>query len=398
MFELLVALLIGVLLGVFTGLIPGIHTNLISVFLISLSPFLLGFVGVESLIVLIVAMGLTNSFVDIIPSIYLGAPNEDNALSILPGHKMLLEGKGHEAIVYTIVGSTIAVLLFLILSPLFYITIPLIEGFLEKMMAFFLIWAAIFLIYREKESKFKSIIIFLLAGFLGIASMNLNVNQPLLPLLTGLFGTSSLIFSIATKSNIPKQITEKVKIKWKEIKKPTLATAITSPICSFLPGMGASQSAIIGSEILGEMKPKSFLVLIGSTNTLVLSISFLVLLLTGKKRTGLAGAISEIAKIDLKLFMLIVLTIITTAVISIFVTIKLSKIFAKIVEKIDYELLSKIIILFLLIVILLISGFTGVLVLLTSTILGLTCAYFNVRKGFLMGCLLIPTILFYLPL
>jgi putative membrane protein len=275
--------------------------------------------------------------------------------------------------------------------------IPSIQGFIEKMMAFFLIWACIFLVGREKESKIKALIIFLLAGFLGIASMNLNMNQPLLPLLTGLFGTSTLIYSISSNSVVPKQVLEKLKIKWEEIKKPTIATAITSPICSFLPGMGASQSAIIGSTIVKDMSQKQFLILVGSTNTLVLSVSFLILYLTDKKRSGLAGAIAEITKITFNELIVIIVAIILTSIISIFLTIALSKNFAKVIHKINYEKVSKAVILFLVFIVTLISGFTGLFVLISSTILGLTCAYLNVRKGFLMGCLMIPTILFYLP-
>ncbi len=397
MFELLISILIGICLGIITGLIPGIHTNLIAVFLVSSSAILLEYITPINLVVLIVSMGLTNTFIDTIPSIYLGAPNEETALSVLPGHKMLLEGRGHEAIVYTLIGSTIAVIIFIFLAPLFFYTIPLIQEFIEKMMAFFLIWACIFLIGREKESKSKALIIFLLAGFLGIASMNLNVNQPLLPLLTGLFGTSTLIYSISSGSIVPKQSFERIKISWKELKKPAIATAITSPICSFLPGMGASQSAIIGSEIMGEMKPKSFLVLVGSTNTLVLAMSFLILYLTDKKRSGLAGAISEITKLTIKDLWIIIAAIIITMIFSIYLTIKLSKFFSNKIHKLNYELISKGVILFLILIILVMSGLKGFLVLISSTMLGLACAHMNVRKGFLMGCLMIPTILFYLP-
>jgi putative membrane protein len=397
MLELLIALLIGVALGIFTGLIPGIHTNLIAIFLISSSAFFLGIFSPLQLVILIVAMGLTNTFIDTIPSIYLGAPDGETALSVLPGHKMLLEGKGHEAIIYTLAGSSIAIILLIPLVPFFFFVIPLAQTFVEKMMAIFLISASIFLVGREKSSKTKALIIFLLAGFLGIASTNLNINQPLLPLLTGLFGTSTLIYSISLKSVVPKQNLENTKLDWKELKKPALATAITSPICSFLPGMGASQSAIIGSTIIKEMSQKQFLILVGSTNTLVLAVSFLILYLTGKKRSGLAGAISEITTLTMSELVLIGIAIVLTAILSIFITIKLSKNFAKIIHKVNYEKVSKIVICFLILVVFLLSGFKGILVLLTSTVLGLTCAHMNVRKGFLMGCLMIPTILFYLP-
>jgi putative membrane protein len=398
MFELLIPLLIGIILGIVTGLLPGIHTNLLSTILVALSSFFLKIFSPIELVTLIVAMGITNTFIDTIPSIYLGAPDEDSALSILPGHRMLLEGKGHEAVCYTVIGSAVAIILFVALTPLLFFVLPITQSFFERMMAFLLIWTCIFLIWKEKESRERSIFVFFLAGFLGIASLNMGANQPLLPLLTGLFGISTLIFSISCKSKIPPQKTDFPSINPKELTKPTLATAIVSPICSFLPGLGASQSALIGSELFKKMKPSSFLILVGSTNTLVLATSFVILYLTNKKRTGIAGAISEIMRLNFReLIVIIVITLITSAI-SIFLAIKISKLFAKYLHRLDYPKLSKIVIIFLTLVTLFIGGFKGLMILAGSTFLGLAATYLGVRKGFLMGCLLVPTILFYLPI
>ena len=85
LFEIL-AFFIGILAGIFTGLFPGIHVNLVSVFLISISPSLLKYTSPISLAIFIVSMSITHSFLDFIPSIFLGAPDEDSFLSILPGH------------------------------------------------------------------------------------------------------------------------------------------------------------------------------------------------------------------------------------------------------------------------------------------------------------------------
>ncbi|MEM4605466.1 MAG: tripartite tricarboxylate transporter permease [Candidatus Pacearchaeota archaeon] len=397
MYELLIFILVGILFGIITGLTPGIHTNLLAVFLLSISPMLLNYFSPIAVIVLIVSMGLTNTFIDAIPSIYLGAPDEENSLSVLPGHKMLLEGRGHEAVQSTLIGSIIAVIIFLLITPLLIFIIPKIQNLIEKMMAFFLIWAVIFLLIREEERK-KAFIIFILSGILGIASTNLSINQPLLPLLTGLFGTSTLIYSISQNSSPPEQKIEKTKINLKEIKKPFLATAIVSPICSFMPGMGASQSAIIGTSFFKKISQKEFLILVGSTNTLVLSVSFLILYLTNKKRSGLAAAISQLTTIGRTEMTYIIGTIILTTIICFLLTIKISKFFAKNITKINYEKLSKGIIFFLFLVVFLVSGFKGILVLVSSTLLGLTASYLGVRKGFLMGCLMLPAILWYLPI
>ena len=103
-FQILTAVLLGIFAGIITGLIPGIHINLISLLLVSLSGYFLGFTHPLILGVFIISMAVTHTFLDIIPSIFLGAPDADTALAVLPGHRLLLKGMGYEAvkIVYSI--------------------------------------------------------------------------------------------------------------------------------------------------------------------------------------------------------------------------------------------------------------------------------------------------------
>jgi len=68
--ELLISIIIGILFGMLTGLIPGIHINLISLLLLSISPFLLQYFSIISLAIFIIAMSVTHTFLDSIPSIF----------------------------------------------------------------------------------------------------------------------------------------------------------------------------------------------------------------------------------------------------------------------------------------------------------------------------------------
>lgn len=249
----------------------------------------------------------------------------------------------------------------------------------------------------RKKGKIKAIIIFTLAGFLGIASMNLNISQPLLPLLTGLFGASTIINSIKSKTKIPLQKIEKIEITKKELIKPIIATILVSPICSFFPGLGSSQAAVTGSKITGDLNNEQFLILLSSINTLVMSVSFVTLFLIQKSRTGAAAAISQITQLNQNLFLIILTTTFITTLFAIPLTIQLSKLFAKNIHKIPYTKISSIILIFLVIIILIFSNFKGLLFFIVATILGLTCIEFQTRRSFLMGTILIPTILFYLP-
>ena len=393
--ELILAITIGILAGTITGLIPGIHINLIGAILISLSVILLEFFSPIVLVIFIVSMALTHSFIDFIPSIFLGAPDEDTILSILPGHDLLKQGKGYEAIILTLYGSVAATIIILLISPIFIFLLPIFENVIKILIPYLLIIASIFLISKENE-KLTALIIFILSGFLGFAVLNSNVNEPFLPLLSGLFGASALIISIKTKVKIQKQIIKKPKIKLKELFPPLLASTLAAPLTSFLPGLGSGQAAVIGSSLIKNTK-KQFLILLGATNTIVLGLSFIVLYSIGRKRTGMAITIDSIlTNITLKEVLIILTTIILTGVIAYYLTIFLAKQFASKINKFNYTKISLVILIFLALIVILISGALGFLIFLISTATGIFGILSNVRRINLMGCLIIPVILFYL--
>ncbi|MFZ5955119.1 MAG: tripartite tricarboxylate transporter permease [Nanoarchaeota archaeon] len=394
--EIISAIVLGILIGTVTGITPGIHINLtLSIFI----PFIIiSRFNPNYLIAFIISMAITHTFIDFIPSIYLGAPNEDTILSILPGHEFLLEGKGHEAVLLTLIGASSSTIILIILIPLFNFFVPYIFPFIQRMMAWILILISIFLISKEKNSKFNAFVIFILSGFLGIVSLNMSANQTLLPLLTGLFGAPVLIISVQKRIDIPEQKIGKFIFNVKELLKPILTTALVSPVCSFLPGVGSSQAAVIGSEITGNMNRKEFLIFNGSINTLVLSVSFLTLYSIQKSRSGPANAIQQIATLTSNHLPLIISSVLISALFSIFSAIQISKIFAKNINKINYAKISLFVLILMILMIFIFSGSIGLMIFVSSAFLGLTCTDWNVKRTHLMGCLLIPTILFYLPI
>jgi len=268
--ALLAALLLGVASGTLTGIIPGIHINLVAIILLGFSAFLLNIFSPLILIIFITAMAITHTFVDFIPSIFLGAPDEDSVLSILPGHNLLLKGHAYVGVILTLYGSATALLIILIFTPVFIYLLPIIYPYILRIMPIILILVSAHLIFLEKNKKLWALIIFILAGLLGITTLNLPIKEPLLPLLTGLFGASNLIISIKHKTKIPEQKIFKIKtirLNKKSFAKSTLASIIAAPFTAFLPGLGASQAAVIGSEIT-ELNQKEFLFLLGAINTI----------------------------------------------------------------------------------------------------------------------------------
>lgn len=391
--ELLFFLFLGVGAGTFTGLMPGIHINLIGTLLVSASASFLFFMPPLYFVVFITAMAIAHTFLDFIPSVFLGCPDTDTELSILPGHELLKEGKGHAAVMLTAYGGLAAVMLTIVLSFPMIVLVKKIYPIAQAFIPWILILVSLIMIFSEKK-KFSSFVSYSLAGILGLIILNLeNLRQPLLPLLTGLFGASSLLFSIKTKTQIPKQ---KLNQEKTSLKRPLLGALIASPLCGFLPGLGSGQAAILGNTI-SKTDRKGFLVLLGATNTFVMGFSFISLYAILKTRTGAAAAIRELIGVPSgKILIIILIVALVSGVISFFLTKKLSVLFSRNINKVNYTKMSVITLLILLVVVFFISGFLGLLVFVISTFTGVYCISLGVRRTQMMSCLLLPTIILYL--
>lgn len=393
--EIIIAIILGIVVGIFTGLFPGIHINLVGTFLVTLSSSFSNHSFMIYLVVFISSLAIAHTFIDFIPSIFLGCPDTDTELAVLPGHEMLKQGKGHEAVIRTAYGGLsgviLLVLLFLPLSFLLSKTYPTIQ----KVIPYILILVCIIMIFSEKN-KLQAFLVMIITGILGYLVLDLNLKEPLLPLLSGLFGSSMLLLSIKQKTKIPKQKTNFKRIKLKNMMRPLSGAIIASPFCGFLPGLGGGQAAVIGNQI-SRTNEKDFLILLGIVNVFVMGLSFVSLYSISRTRTGAAAAVqSLLGQVTFQSLILIIIVCLISGIISFFLTKKLSILFIKYIEKIDYNKLSKWTILFLSVLILIISGILGLFVFGISTLVGLYCIQLNVKKTQMMGCLLIPTILLYL--
>ncbi|MDP3698093.1 MAG: tripartite tricarboxylate transporter permease [Nanoarchaeota archaeon] len=394
--EVLVALALGVLCGIITGLVPGIHVNLVSVLLISFSAVLLTYTSPIVLAVFIISLAITHTFLDAIPSIYLGAPTDAQALNVLPGHRLLLQGLGHNAITYTVIGALGSLLLSLILFPVFILTMDTISPLVNQLIGYLLIAIMAYMIFKEKK-WLQCLVVFSLSGALGLLVFSIpNLEQPLFPLLSGLFGLSILIESLRQKSVIPKQKSAPLSISKKNLVKSVSAASGMGFIAAFLPGFGSGQAAIIATNAVGDIGDEGFLTLVGGLNTASMAISIAAAYVLQKARNGAIVAVHELmGGVSFKEMILFMGVALVAGGIASLLTIYLSKIFAKYIVKVNYTKLLSGIIIFITLLTLYFDGFIGFTILLTATAIGLVTTAFGIGKNHLMGCLILPVILYF---
>ena len=401
MLELLIAILLGVTAGIITGLIPGIHVNLISIVLISVSGYLLGFTSPLILAVFIIAMAITHTFLDSIPSIFLGAPDADMALAVLPDHRLLLEGKGYEAVKLTVIGSLLSLIVCVAIIPFMIPLAPLIYKFLQPYIGYILIAIVAYMILIERKANkiFWSFVIFTLSGILGMIVLTLpNLKQPLFPMLSGLFGLSVLLISLNQKVSLPKQrVTESITIKKKNKIKAISAAVFSGSLTGLFPGLGAAQAAVIAMQFVGNIGMYAFMVMIGGINTVNFLFSLVTFYTLQKARNGAIVAVMEIIKsISITELIILVSAALITGSIATYLALSLSKIFSKVINKVNYNMLIIGVISLITILVFLFSSWLGLLILITSTAIGIIAPSLGVKRTHSMGCLLLPVILFFI--
>jgi len=395
--EIILSLGVGIFCGIITGLIPGIHINLISALIVSYYGLISGIPELY-IIIFIFSMSITHTFLDSIPSIYLGIPDPDMALSILPGHKMVLEGKASSAVNYTLFGSLGGLLISIIVSPILFILIPLIYNSIKDFIGFIILVFLIIIFLKDKKRFLKNILVFFLAGVFGLIVLDMNLKNPMFHLFTGLFGISNLALSLNT-SKIPKQKECKIKIN-KSHKLSVLIASFVGVIAAFLPGMGSSQSAILGMSLMKKEQiknPENFLTFIGGINTVNMFVSLITFYTINKARNGSIIALQEIAeKISFYEILLLFGVALIVGSIAVFLGRKISKKFSKIFEKINYKKLIISIISLTIIISFVFDGLLGLAITIIGTALGIFTSKINVAKSYLMGCLLLQVLIFFL--
>lgn len=396
--ETLLAALLGIGTGIISGLVPGIHINLVSMLVVAFSPLLLIYTSPFALGTFIISLALTHTFLDAIPGIYLGAPDEAQALNVLPGHRLLLQGLGHNAVLCTVIGSLGSVILSIVLFPLFIFSMVWLQPFLANIIGYLLIVITLFMVWRQKGKRLYALLAFLLSGVLGLLVFNISsLQQPLFPLLSGLFGISLLLVSLSEKTAIPQQKTDQpLTISKKNIFKTVSAASSVGYIAAFLPGFGSSQAAIVATGAVGDVGDEGFLTLVGGINTANMLISIATVYTLQKARNGAIVAVQELidAITFSHLLQFIAIALIAAGIASL-LTIYFSKIFASLIVKIPYAKLILSIIIFITALTLYFDGMLGFLVLLTSTALGLLVSQWGVGKNHLLGCLILPVILYF---
>lgn len=380
------AIAAGILLGIFSGLMPGIHSNTVASVLSALP------ISPDAFALIVVAVLGAHLIFQFFPSVFLSIPDDSVVASVLPGHRMALEGRGREAITVCVASVLLAAASSALLLPVALAAMPLLYSFVQPNMAIILVAASLFLLAGEREMKKMALasFVFLLAGALGIATLRGAIIDPLFPAFSGLFAASGILLSFTSHRSMPKQKGEETKLDFL----PYVAAGVVFGMLSdLLPGIAApAQIAVFASAILATDEAKKFLALVASIAASHGVFAFASLLSIGKAREGALAIVNGITPVlpgDLPAMMGVFLL---STGISAFLLMRLSR-HANLLQKFDVKAINFGVLAYLVCAVAIISGAGGLLLFATSTAVGLLPPLLGIRRTHVMGLIIVPSIL-----
>jgi putative membrane protein len=393
---MILAFVLGIVCGVFAGMVPGVHINLIASLVLAGSAFLLEHFSGMEFAVFIVAMGITHAFVELVPSIFLGAPDDSTALVMLPGHKMLHEGLGYDAVRFAVIGALGCLLSTLALFPVLLWAFPRLFDMLKPVLGWLLVALVVVLLAKEGRGWWKAGLVFLLTGILGwVVLRRLELSQPLLPLLSGLFGASSLALAIFQNAEIPVQVGRFARLEKSAAAKGIVGGLLGGTLVTLFPGLGPGHAGALATALFRSTS-HSYLALTGGLHVADFLASLVTLVALDKARNGALAVMDELVHIGRSDLVLLGGIALFSGVLAAGIALLSAKAFSELVERVNYPWLCAGVLVFLVVLVGLISSWKGLLVLLVSSALGLLAPALKTSRAHAMGCLLVPTILYYL--
>ena len=409
--------LIGAAIGTVSGLVPGIHVNTLALILLTfrddLTALMGGFAPEEYapalLSVCVLSAAVVHSAVDFVPSVFLGVPDPDTVLNVLPGHRLLLEGKGMTAVRCAAIGSLVGSAASIALAvPMYMLLSGGLGDYLDSITVGFLVLSLALMLISERHSRPAAVAMMALSGILGLVcmtdvlpmeSMTGMPPEVMFPMLTGLFGIPAMLLAPPNGTVPPQTDVDRRPVG----AVPGLKGVLTGSVTGWFPGITSTTGAVFAGAIFGQEDRKGFISMVSSIGTASTMFAFVTFCVSGKERSGtmsVIGGLLDGASVapGTDVFLMMMLTMVTASVLAYAVMIASGRAMCRLCEHTDTARVNAVIILMTVVLTVVFTGYWGLVLLAASTAVGMLPLVTGADRMHLTGCLIVPVLLFRLGL
>ncbi len=386
---------VGVCLGTASGLTPGVHANAFALLLAAGAGALPGpalAVGAAML-----AAGVVHTFLDVVPALALGVPDPSMAASALPGHRLVLAGRGREALRLSALGSAAGALAALPLAVPLTRAAGTLAPVVDRHLPLVLGGVACYLVATESSLRgaLGGVLAFGLSAALGGVALGLDPTAPLpvgsvlAPLFAGLFGAPVLLDAARGSGDLPAQDDARLSLPRSALGVTAGAGALVGALVAYLPGVSAGVAATLALPAApAAHRARGFVVAQSGANTATATFALFAFSGLGETRTGVTVAL-DTAGVPPALGTLVPVVALAAAAGAVLV-VTVGDRYLRVVGRVDGAALAAGVLVGLAVLAGLFAGATGVAVYVVAGAVGLVPVRLGARRVHLMGALLGP--------
>jgi len=410
---------VGTVASAILGCLPALHIYNVAGFVVLGWATLAAWSGLAPLQIALFMVGLIvgYSFINTIPSIFWGAPDESCAFLVLPSTKYILQGRGYEAAVLTGVGSLGGAVMLIVATPFILYVLPDLNKLLMPHMGWILMTITTYMLLSEFPKSFdrgprlarfldayRSVgagwLTFFLSAFLGFIITSKNVVpldvsiQGIMPAFVGLFAVPWVLGNIISRTEVPEQhVQESIDISPQLLIRGTCAGSLGGFFAAIFPIVTAGIGALLAGHATAQNDDRLFVMSYGANKVIYYVGAFLFFFAPGLNLTrgGMAILVSPYYRsVDFSDYVAAMGAIALSAGLSFFLLCWASRLSIRIIERVDYRVLSWFALVVIVAIVFGLTGWMGLFVMLVASCIGWIPVLFNSRRSNCMGILLFP--------
>jgi len=383
----------GIALGTISGLVPGLHANNFALLLAGVAPAIPA--APLQLGAAMLAAGVVHTFLDVVPTLAIGVPDPAMAATALPAHRLVLQGRGREALRLSALGSALAVALAVPLAVPVTVAMQRAYPTIAANLSLALGSVCVLLVVTERTwlGRVGAAVALGASGGLGVLALDvptggvLPAGNMLAPLFAGLFGAPILIEALGGEG-VPPQDDPVVTASPGAVFATAGAGTVAGAVVGYLPGISAAIAAAASLAVLPDRGPRAFVVASSGVSTANTVFALFALVALGSPRTEVLVALEETGVPQVLPVLLASVAIAAAA--GFVLVVVLGDRYLAVVGRVDTTVLCLVVLCFLGVLVAAFTGTVGLAVFAASTVVGLVPGRFGARRMSCMGVLLVP--------
>lgn len=418
----LASVLAGTFIACVLGCLPGLHIyNVMGVIVLAVLSLADSGIAVPPLYYLPAMAGMVVgwSMVNTIPSVLLGTPDESALLTVLPGQKYLMSGRGYEGTMLTSVGGLAgAFFLIAVVAPFAPKFLPISQQVLKGHMHWVLWIIITFMLmsewpkggnrgragwakfYDAWKTLLAGLATFILAGLLGFVVQYASpvshevAFQNIMPAFVGLFAIPWCLLNMISAADVPPQrLTKSLDLDGDIILRSVWSGGLGGSIAAYFPGVTGGVGGMLAGHACAQREERIFIMGQGVSKFIYYVGSFMLLFVPGLALTRGGGASLVKALYipnGISDYYLILGSIAIASAVSYLMMSPLARLTLFLIGKFNYRHVSTFALAIIVLMVYWMTGWVGLFIAAVACGIGLLPVLFGSRRLNCLGILLLP--------